>query len=520
MPRSWSGRIPSRRTTVTVVCYLVVSAIVLAPVLASPVLADDLFNPFGQFDVAGGGLPAALDYAWAGATEGSSFRIVGNPIGAAYNWLWLSVAARLGVSLTTFFAVTKFVVFVAVAASIAWSWQQLANLARRRPIAFRDAMIWVSLTLFSTVQIHAIWSNDPVANYPLAGYVPAALGFLVIGAAARLAVRRTWRAAGVATVAAVVAVTYYEMNIGAVMGATALLLASVVDDRQRQGRWHPGFIASSAVVPLVPACIVAYGRSVTGDQATTYAGTTVRLDGAPATFMRGVVSSLPGSSWRLSIDALGGQIGLVFFVFGTTLLVASAVRWWWAQPAAVPVDAISDPGPDPDPGSAPDGRGSLLLVVAAGIAVATYAAFSLALQSITVKVQDEAPAVGYVYTWFAMTSSAVALGLAVVGRQLLGRRPAGTVRFVVLALATSLLFVQNTVNWRLAEQLTTSYGANRRLIDAFDDAVPVADRCAALVQWTSIRWPGYYEDGIVDGLQESFEYYFSEPFCPFAEGDG
>jgi len=61
---------------------------------------------------------------------------------------------------------------------------------------------------------------------------------------------------------------------------------------------------------------------------------------------------------------------------------------------------------------------------------------------------------------------------------------------------------------------------NRPALDAFDDAVPVADRCAALVQWTSIRWPGYYEDGIVDGLQESFEYYFSEPFCPFAEGDG
>ena len=252
MPRSWSGRVPSRRTTITVVCYVVVSTIVLYPVLASPVLADDLFNPFGQFDVAGGGLPAALDFAWDGATQGSSFRIIGNPVGAAYNWLWLTAAARLGISLTTFFAVTKFVVFVAVAASIAWAWQQLSAFARRGRIDFRDAMLWVSLVLFSTVQIHAIWSNDPVANYPLAGYAPAGLGFLVIGAAARLAVRRTMYDVALATVLALVAVAYYEMNVGAVMGAAVVLVGAVIEDRGRMARWDLRFVASVIVVPLSP----------------------------------------------------------------------------------------------------------------------------------------------------------------------------------------------------------------------------------------------------------------------------
>ena len=246
---------------------------------------------------------------------------------------------------------------------------------------------------------------------------------------------------------------------------------------------------------------------MTGDQAANYSGTTVRLDGAATAFARGALSSLPGGAWKLSIDSLGGQIGLVFFVFGTTLLVMSGVRWWWSvQRTATTTD------------DGPAGR-SALLAWAGVLAVVIYAAFSLALQSVTVKVQDEAPRVGYVYTWFAMTSSAVALGLAVVGRRVMSR-PSGTVRFVVVAAAMSLLFVQNTVNWRLSQQLTTSYGANRRLIDAFDDDVPVADRCAVLVQWTSIRWPVYYEDGIVDGLQESFEHYFDEPFCPFAASDG
>jgi len=507
MPRSWSGRIPSRRTTVTAACYVAVSAIVLYPVLASPVLADDLYNPFGQFDVAGGGLPASLEFAWEGATQGASFRIVGNPVGAAYNWLWLSVAAHFGVSLTTFFAVTKFVVFVMTAASIAWAWQQLGAAARRAPIAFRDAMLWVSLVLFSTLQIHASWSNDPVANYPLAGYAPAALGFLVIGAAARLAVRRTLRDTVLATSVALVAVAYYEINVGAVAGAAVILLCAVIEDRRRSATWDPSFAARAIVVPLLPACLVVAGRFVTGSQAATYAGTTVRLDGAPTAFVRGALSSLPGGAWKLSVDALGGQIGVVFFVFGTTLMVMCAVCWWWSVPArAARTDEAADR--------------SALLFAAAVIAVVGYAAFSLALQSITVKVQDEAPRVGYVYTWFAMTSSVVSLGLAVIGRRLVASRSAGTFRFVVLVAAVSLLFVQNTVNWRLSEQLATSYGANRRLLDAFDDDVPVADRCAALVQWSSIRWPLYYQNGVVDGLQEAFEYYFDEPYCTFGVGDG
>ena len=43
----------------------------------------------------------------------------------------------------------------------------------------------MSVTLFTTLQIHAYWSNDPVGNYPLVGFGGSALGFVFLGSAIR-----------------------------------------------------------------------------------------------------------------------------------------------------------------------------------------------------------------------------------------------------------------------------------------------------------------------------------------------
>ncbi|MEO6653669.1 MAG: hypothetical protein ABIP17_13535 [Ilumatobacteraceae bacterium] len=493
--------------------YGSISVIVLYPILATPVVADDLFNPFGQFDVAGPGAGSAVRYGWEGATGGVSFRVIGNPFGALYNWLWLAAGARFGVSLTTFFAVTKLIVLVLDATAIAWTWRNMSELYARVPIAFTSALCWVSLTLFGTAQIHAGWSNDPVADYPLAGYGSAALGFLTIGTAARLASRQQPRYAVAAVVASTVAVMYYEINIGAVIGAAVLLAAVQVSEHHADRSTKPTFLIGAVAVPVVPAMIVIAGRFVTSSPSDgTYAGTTVRFDRAAITFIRGVVTSIPGSTWRLSISHLGGRLGLVFFVFGTVALVAMALR---LTTMAADGNAAHNERSNIETWT----RRGWLIPAGCVATVVIYATFSLALQSITVKVQDEAPAVGYVYTWYAMTSSAVALLLA-TGARRIARHSYGSMGTVVVVLSLCFLFVQNTVNWRLSEQLTESYGANRRLLDAFADEVPVERRCATLVNWTSIDWPGYYEDGIVDGLQEAFAHYFDEPFCPFGFGDG
>ncbi len=221
--------------------YLGVSIVLLYPVLAAPVMADDLFNPYSQFDVAGPGIAAAVDFGWSASTQGGSFRILGTVTGAVYNWLWLSTAAWFGLDPAAFFAITKYVVFVLCAAAIGWCWCGLSEYCSRS-IRFRTAFVWVSFVLFSTVQIHALWSNDPVASYPLAGYGAAALGFVLIGSAARLAQRRSPRSIVLTALCAGAAVLYYELNIGAVMASFGLLAVSWWQAR-RERRPGAGSIA-------------------------------------------------------------------------------------------------------------------------------------------------------------------------------------------------------------------------------------------------------------------------------------
>lgn len=487
--------------------YLGVSIVLLYPVLAAPVMADDLFNPYGQFDVAGPGFAAAVDFGWDGSTQGGSFRILGTVTGAVYNWLWLSSAAWLGLDPAVFFAVTKYFVLVLCAAAVGWCWGGLSEYCGRS-IRFRTAFVWVSFMLFSTVQIHAMWSNDPVASYPLAGYGAAALGFVLIGAAARLARRRSPLGIALTALVALAGVLYYELNIGAVLASFGLLAVAWWQARRGRRSGAGSIAVAGFVIAGLPAASVLFGRTVTGEQSTSYAGTTIRLSGAVSTFARGAITSLPGTAWHRSIDALGGRLGVVFFVFGTVALCLCA-GWWWLTS-----------GDDAEPTESTEPTlMSLLSVVSCVLAVAVSAAFALALQSVTIKVQDEAPGVGYVYTWYAMTSSAVALGLAVVARMLWVRR-GGTAARLALAVGVSVLFVQSTVNWRLTEQLVVDYGINLRLIGAFDDEVPAVQRCAALLRWQETAWPEYYEQGLTDGISEAFHFYFDEPFCPLVETEG
>ena len=478
------------------ISYLCISAVVLLPVLVTPVIADDLFNPLAQLDEAGPGLGAAVAFGWDGATGGAS------------------------ISMSTFFGATKYIVLIGCAAALSWCWTSMAALARRA-VRFREALTFTSLALFSTLQIHAQWSNDPVADYPLAGYLAATLGFCVLAAAARVVDDPSPRTTAIATSLAVASVLYYEINIGAVLGA-ALLLAWNLWRRgvRRSIRGWSGVAAIT--IPGLPALLILYGRTLTSDQAGTYAGTTVRLSGAAKTFARGVVTSMPGSTWRLAIDTLGGRLSVVMFVFGPVLVVGWMAHFWlapWRGAASGQAGEAPEPAVDFDHEAAiAAARNPMRTPWVSGASVAAvtiYCSFALLLQSITVKVQDEAPRIGYVYTWYAMTSGGVALGIAIGLRSVARRRDRPQLRFGVLMLGLSFLFVQNTVNWRLSEQLTTSYASNRRLLDAFDADVDVTDRCGALMRWEQTQWPEYYRIGVEEGLQEAFRYYFDEEFCPF-----
>ncbi len=478
--------------------YLVVSYVVLYPILSTPMYADDFVNPFAQAADGGPTVVDGVSFAWTGVTEGASFRVLGAMFGSFVNWLLLWLSATFDIGISTLYSGLKFALIIACASSIAWFWSELSRLVGRR-IEWFGALVYVSVTMFTTLQIHAAWSNDPVGNYPLVGFGGTGLGFVFLGFTIRFVRLNTAAAAAVATLAALVSVSYYEINVGAVMGASAILALAVVRSLKRSDHARTAVLGSAAIL-FTPALFLLAGRQVTGDQAATYGGTTIRIGGsALRAFGLGGAGTIPGAAWRLSVDSLGGVLDMVPFAIGVAVLLTwiAAIHRQAALSANASIPSVSDRA----------------LATAAACGLGIYWLVAILLQAITVKVQDETLELGYVYSSYSFGAAIIALLLAIAARATMHDRRLRTALPVLAACAVAFVLVQQTINWRLAEQLNSAVTPSRQLLDAFDDSATPPERCQALLNWSVGGWPDYYEVGMIDGLDVMYRYYFGEPFC-------
>ena len=469
---------------------------VLYPALTTPLIADDFLNPFDQFRQSGAGLGRNLGDAWKIVFSGASFRPVGGLVGALYNWWWLQANAHLGLGIETAYALTKAAVFsftiTAGTLVIARVLRLLGSTTHFSRIHFAFAAVF-SLTL----QIHGGWSNDPVVSYPLSGFLSTSLSLIFLWSMLGFVQRPCARGTIFPSFLAVFAVANYELSFGAVLGGSllvflfAVLMPQVSTNRRR--------LALVGQVPLVVSIVfVVCGRVIVGSASSTYAGTTVRIDHHfPFTAVRTLASSLPASAWVLSRDALGGSVALS----ARTLIVAVVAL-------AAGTMLVLESGQ-----TKPDLRLARRLIVAPVAMLLTYWLSAAGLQAMTVKVQDEAPRIGYVYTHYAVGATVVAVIVALLlllvpwSRV---RRPAVALSFGALSILST---VQLTVNWRLAERLRQTTIPNQNLIESYSENRPFGERCAALRDWTAGQWPAYYENQMVDGIKSAFQHFHGEEFC-------
>ena len=170
--------------------------------------------------------------------------------------------------------------------------------------------VCVSAALFCTLQIHAYWSNDPVANYPLVGFGGAMLGLLVL-----ITIHPSRPAPG----------AVHDRVRNDRLRCCGLVLRD--EHRCRHGRrpdparrctttlgrsvGRATAIVGAAAVVLAPVVLVTIGRQITGDRAATYGGTTIRLgrEADRDALVTAWPVPLPGMAWRLSIRTLGGTLG-------------------------------------------------------------------------------------------------------------------------------------------------------------------------------------------------------------------
>jgi hypothetical protein len=482
--------------------YTVATSAALLPMLRTPVIADDFVNPFEEIERAGPGLHNALSDAFTSIRVGASFRPVGSVAGSLYNWTWISLSTRTGLSMQWIYALAKLLAFIGCSIAAAEFW---VTVSRRSPdpISRRTAILCVTGAAVLTAQLHGLWSNDPVTSYPMAGFASAALGFLVLVAIERFLVCPTWLRGIGAAILTVSAISFYELNVAALVGGACLMVGELVR-RLRNNAPLKRVVAGTIGIAAPTIGYFILGHFAKLHSTAEYSGVEVRATRrALVVLADGLVTALPGSSWVLSERVVPGP----FEVTVPAVLVAIVV-------GCVAVAGLVRSNRKVRNRAASFFAAPSLTAVTTSLAVLAFGSVALMIQAITVKVQDESHGFGYVYTSAAVSTACVALALAFIVRRLVRSRPSIAIQIAVAAIVVSFIAVQQSVNWRHSDALRGAYVANTRLLDAFSEDSSVETRCVRLTEWVNHGWPDYYRDAIVNGMEISYEYYFKTPFCP------
>ena len=475
----------------------------LFPILSTPLVADDFAAPFYQLKDAGFGVRPAIEFGWNNAYGGVNFRILGMPFGSVVHFLYVDLAGQFGIPISTSYFITKLMVYLGTGIVVSLVCGELLGLAGKT--LSRWSVLFVSSTVvFVSLQNHAMWSNDPVSGYPLAGFGSVILGLAVLAYSLR-SVRLGITASRITglTILTTASVLYYELNVGIIVGVAPLLAIATLRSASVSSFSLFSKIKKLVFVSIpcvVPAIALGWGRILSGSSTQSYGGTTIRLGNrALDTFLSGMISTLPGSAWALSKETLGGSIGFLTGVVPIVGLISLVVVIFLYSESQRPREKQSF-----DVWLFSAGLTSLLI----------FWFFGVGIQSISAKVQDESPRIGYVYTYYAIGATVVALLVSLMilhfGSSLRRKTSAIVVGLVLLVIGSCQL----TVNWRLMDKMYTSLEPNRALLAAFSSRSDIPHRCRALLDWTNGGWPAYYEEGMTNGLQAAYLHYHDEKFCP------
>ena len=480
--------------------FLSAAALLLRPVLITAVTADDLINPFSQTYHAGTSIDPIMRRTWHFVSVTGHFNYIGQSIGSFVVLIWTYLIGNFGFRYSTVYAVTKFAAYVACILLGAELIRRSCEIAGLR-LSKWHCRLWVLVGVAGVIQLHVPWSNDPVASYPLAGYLTAAIGFSFLLLVVIATHKWTWKWSLGGGLFGSFAVLYYEFNSFAVLAAGPLLALLVWRGRDTTAEIRRR-IAHAALLVGPAAVTTVYFFLRNRAASAAYSGTAVSLTGRfPTTFMNGMISAFPGSSWPIAKDWLGTPVNVVYpsirnFLLGAVCLAALLVLLRKETRIAI----LSGPADKPFVGTIAGG----LLIYWVG------ATFS---QTSTVKIQDEAKRIGQVYNYYAIAATCLAmiviLALVFVPWKRVGR--------IIVAGLGVVLFTfagyQYALNWNVLAQFNAIMKPSRDLLAAYADQPPMADRCQALDRWKLMGWPEYYWLDMELGLNRSNEIYRGEPFC-------
>lgn len=479
--------------------FLASAALLLRPVLLTALAADDLINPFAQIYHAGTGIGPILRRTWESVSATGHFNYFGQAFGSFVVAIWNYLIGNFGIRYSLVYASTKFLVYIVCIEVTARAICQALNYIGRQMHIWVLRLIFL-LAIALPIQIHVPWSNDPVASYPLSGYLTATIGITYVLLVYKLLSNLSYLFAISVGIFGAAAVLYYEFNSFAILSVAPLLGHLIWSSRADVLKIRKAIITSGLVVS--PAAVTTIYFFLKNHAASTnYSGTAVSFASPfPKTFGQGLLSVLPASSWNLAFEWLPNALSYPFsyfkqFVIGMLFFACLFLfRRRWTT-GATPVVAT---------------KAKTFLSVAPFMIYWLGATFT---QSSTIKVQQEAARIGQVYNYYAVGAVCSAAVIVVVLSTVQWSRVNRPIKSALVGLLLVFGAFQYVVNWNVTTQFNGALSGNRNLLAVFADQPPMPERCAALDAWKSMGWPEYYWLDMELGMNASYEIYHGQKFC-------
>lgn len=460
--------------------------LLLRPILMAPLLADDFLAPFTEYRAVKGNPETAISNAMEIIRGGVSFRPLSTFLTSLQNYATIELGLRFSISPTTVFTVFRFCSYLLLIDAMARLLLVSKNQSGMKLKPGRDlvvARILSTTLLASLIQVHFLWSNDPVTNYFFSGVVPVSVMLHFLRFAIASLYKFETRDAIKASLVGLLAAGMYELTIGIALGfvATAFVLMVV---RKRLGNTPVNFWCF--LIPLPNIAFVLIGRLIYQSKAGAYGGTTIGNSGSIVrTALIHLGGNIPATGWDLSTEVYPSAARTDIALLLLVATVGVVVHWGLKHLQLGTLRLI-------------------LPVLFMGMVV------PVALLSVTDKVQAETTRVGQVYIPYMYgLPFVVFLLICLLNLTYKHAQTRTFARFLFIAFAT----VQISTNRNLSEFGQTAYRANSELLTAWAESEPRELRCARLANWTSIPWPTYYRDELIEGLTLSYRAYHRSEFC-------
>lgn len=466
----------------------------LFPILRAPIIGDDLINPF-YIATINDDFKEALSYGFQSGT-GHHFNFIGSTIGNFLNFLWLHFGALTNLPHLFFYALIKAVIFISL--SLVTTLLAMKTI-RHKNLEFLHFYALTCFFLAGSIQIHQIWSNDPVGNYPYSGFGSVVLGLCAIYRYILAIESSTPKNIFLAVFATFFAIFYYELNIALI---TCFLVIWV---------YREGFKLSWAQIPrfstliLLPIIYIGVARYLTLDSVGNYSGVQVgNLLTWPKTALLGIASSFPVAAWPTSLKYIGSGVYLdvfsmfipiIGFTYLSRLSISNLKVYFNLQKRMRPKKNLSFE-------SHPE--------IVYGIVA--YWLSSILILTSTVKYQSEISEVGQVYLFYASGLVAFTCAMIFFLNKSIGDLRVDRARLIV-RISIFVFFLQIVVNTSLVNAAYSITAPSQRLISVYSKFSTDLERCQAWHNWAQGAWPDYYELAMSTGLDSSYRKFFEKPFC-------